>query len=213
MSDAPPGAPSEDTRGTETEPAERNPLRHVRWLLPVAVALTIGLGVSLAMALQRTSSALGTTPVGFFTPRSTKPVRFTLPVLGSSRGGRTVGLDTLLSRHQPLVVNMWTSSCTECQTETPALEAMAKKLAGKVQFVGIDMLDQRGPGLAFVRRYHVTYTQLFDPNEFVGQQYGIPGFPVTVFISASGKVVGENLGALDPKSITHYLSMLFGVHA
>lgn len=168
-------------------------------------------------AMRQTSTLSGSMQVqsaGFTVPSSSRPVAFSLPVLRSATSttliaGGTVTMKSL--RGKPVVLNMWSSSCTICRQETPAIESVARRAGDAVRFVGVDSLDQRATGLAFLDRYHVTYLQLFDADEHVGAGYGIPGFPVTVFVSSKGKVVGEYLGALSTVSLTHYLHSLFGV--
>lgn len=152
---------------------------------------------------------------GFFRPGRTTPVPFSLPVLqqaiSSGHSDRTSSVSMASLRGEPVVLNMWSSSCTICKAETPAMESVARRVRDSVKFVGVDTLDQRGTGLRFLHRFHVTYLQLFDPGEMVGSGYGIPGLPVTVFVSARGKVVGEYLGALSTKTLVHYLRTLLGV--
>ena len=114
-------------------------------------------------------------------------------------------------RGKPVVLNLWSSSCTICKAEAPAMESVASRVGHAVTFVGIDTMDQRGTALGFLHRYHVTYLQLFDPAERVGSGYGIAGFPVTVFVSDRGKVVGEYLGGLSRKTLGHYLKTLFAI--
>lgn len=149
--------------------------------------------------------------VGFFKPKSSQPVAFSLPLLTSAAASGNVTLASDLGK--PLVINLWSTTCTVCVKETPAIESVARKVGGDVKFVGIDTLDERGPAQAFVRRYGVTYQELFDPQGTVADAYGAPGLPVSIFVSGSGRVVGENLGALTTTSLTHYLETLFGTPA
>ena len=188
----------------------------LRWLVPIAVVATVLVAVSIVQTLHYSAAAkkLANLPmtgssVGFFMPKKTTPVGFSLPALTPWNGRSTLALSDFLG--QPLVINLWASTCTVCTIETPAMEATARKMAGLVEFVGIDSADQKGPAGAFVRKYHVTYPQVFDANADVASGYGVPGLPATFFVSASGKVVGENLGALTTNSLTHYLKVLFGV--
>jgi len=182
-------------------------------LLIVLAVLVTGVtvfGAVQAIHYSTPSSKTGTTSMqqaGFFVPRSTKPVPFSLSSLSGT--GPKTALSQLLG--EPLVLNMWSSTCAVCQTETPAIESVSRGLKGRVTFVGIDSADERGPAMGFVRRYGVTYRQLFDPTAAVVTGYGISALPVTVFVTAGGKVVGENLGALSTASLRHYLSLLFGV--
>jgi hypothetical protein len=53
-----------------------------------------------------------------------------------------------------------------------------------------------------------------DVNGVVAGKYGVPGLPVTVFISATGKrILGVNLGALTAASLTSILHKLYGAAA
>jgi cytochrome c biogenesis protein CcmG, thiol:disulfide interchange protein DsbE len=137
-----------------------------------------------------------------------KPIPFSLPVLaGGSR--REVSMSSLIGK--PAVLNLWAHTCSVCTTETPGVEAVDQRVGGQVEFVGIHTLDSRAPALAFLHRFHVNYLQLFDVKGTVASSYGVPGLPVTLFVSASGTVVGENVGALNQTTLTHYLAKLFGV--
>jgi thiol-disulfide isomerase/thioredoxin len=198
-----------------TEPESRT---HTGWrlrLLLVVAALVTGLavlGVIKTIHYSAAQSGSSATAPGFFVPKSSKPVAFSLPPLNLTGKGARTSLSQLVGK--PLVVNLWASTCTVCTTETPAFETVARAMGGRVTFVGIDTLDESlGAGLAFEKRFHVTYRQLYDSSGIVANGYGIPGLPVTVFVSAGGKVVGENVGALSATSLRHYLSVLFGVSA
>lgn len=185
--------------------------------MPLAAVLLIFVVVAGVEAMHEQDKLSGSTAVqtaGFHTPSSTRPVAFSLPVLQAAVSDPSLDLHSVTMsslRGEPLVLNMWSSSCTVCKEETPAMEAVARRLGHTVRFVGVDTLDQRATALAFLHRYHVTYLQLFDESEQVGAGYRILGFPVTVFISARDKVVGEYEGALSVKTLEHYLGTLFGV--
>lgn len=185
--------------------------RHLRLLILAAVVVT---GVTVFAAVKAVgyssrSAGMTTSGVGFFTPKSTKPVAFSLGSLESTAGGGKVTMPMLLGK--PVVLNLWSSTCTVCTSETPAIESVARQLGSQVNFVGIDTLDPRRAGLAFVKKYKVTYRQLFDPTAVVADGYGIPGLPVTVFVTATGSVVGENVGALKTTTLRGDLMKLFGI--
>lgn len=186
--------------------------------MPVTLVVTVGLVVALVEALTYTHKMSSPTMIqtaGFHPPMSTTPVPFSLPILqeGASAAATAPPTVTMSSlRGKPVVLNMWASTCTVCQKETPAIESVARHAGKAVDFVGVDTLDQKAAGLAFLQRYGVSYLQLFDPNETVGAGYDIPGLPVSVFVSSQGKVLGEYLGALNTKTLTHYLETLFGLH-
>lgn len=200
------------------------PLRRLRWLVPLAMAVLVFLLFAMVEAshYSRSSKSMSTLQTaGFYAPSDTTPVAFSLPVLqyassGATRGagsagaaGSTVTMSSLAGK--PVVLNMWSSSCSVCKQETPAVESVARRVGDAVEFVGVDTLDQKGPALAFLQRYHVSYLELFDQSERVGSGYAIPGLPVTIFVSARDKVVGAYLGALTSKTLSHYLHSLFGL--
>jgi thiol-disulfide isomerase/thioredoxin len=124
--------------------------------------------------------------------------------------GGVISLARLAGR--PIVMNFWSSTCAPCKQETPALASVARAVGGKVTFVGIDTVDSRRQALAFVTRYKVPYPVAFDPNGTVADRYGLPGLPVTFFLSPSAKtVVGENIGALTSAKLRKILRQLYGV--
>ena len=85
-------------------------------------------------------------------------------------------------------------------------------MGSKVAFLGIDTADQRGSARAFIARYNVRYPIAFDPDASAAGRYGVPGLPVTFFLSPSGKtILGENVGALTPGQLRTILHRLYGV--
>ncbi len=130
--------------------------------------------------------------------------------LPSLRGRGTIDLAGLAGK--PIVMNFWSSTCDPCKQETPALADVARTVGGKVAFLGIDTIDERQRAVAFVTRYRVPYPVAFDPRGTVANRYGVPGLPVTVFLSPSAKtVVGENIGALTSRKLRVILRRLYGV--
>jgi thiol-disulfide isomerase/thioredoxin len=130
--------------------------------------------------------------------------------LPNLRGSGKVDLSGLAGK--PIVMNFWSSDCPPCKQETPALAGVARTLRGKVNFVGIDTVDDRAKAIAFATRYKVSYPLAFDPNGTAADEYGVPGLPVTVFLSASGKtVLVENVGALTASKLRQILHQLYRV--
>jgi thiol-disulfide isomerase/thioredoxin len=111
-------------------------------------------------------------------------------------GGRSVDLSGLRG---PMIVNFWSSTCSSCRKEMPALAAYARQQS-RVQVLGIDLLDvQPAAALQLARDSKVGYPLVADPaGNLVGQK-PVPrnvGLPFTVFLDASGRVVRVEFGAL-----------------
>lgn len=91
-------------------------------------------------------------------------------------------------RGRPVVLNFWASWCNPCKDEAPLLEEASKRWAGKVAFVGVDVKDFRGDARKFIKRYGVTYPNVYDGKGSTIGRYGVTGYPETYFIDAEGKV-------------------------
>lgn len=100
-------------------------------------------------------------------------------------------------RGKPVVVNIWASWCGPCVTEAPVLAREARAFAGRVQFLGVDVLDQRGPAEAFIRRFGWTYPSVFDPTAAIRNDLGFVGQPVTALYDSTGERVFVWSGPLE----------------
>src|SRR5437763_12745756 len=94
-------------------------------------------------------------------------------------------------RGTPVVVNVWGSWCGPCREEGPRLAAAARRYGGRVQFLGLDVKDDRDPARAFIRQMGWTYPSVFDPspNAQVETSLGFIAQPVTVFYNRRGRKV------------------------
>jgi len=109
-------------------------------------------------------------------------------------------------RGKPVVVNVWASWCGPCIVEAPGLARMARDFRGRVQFVGVDVLDQRGAAQAFIRKYGWIYPSVFDPPGAIRNDLGFVGQPVTVVLDSSGKRVFTWSGALSESRLRKELN-------
>ena len=167
----------------------------------VAAALVI-YGLSPSSTQRQPSSGLA---MGFLAENHPAP-QFSLPLLA---GAGAIGPGT--SGGRPVVLNFWSSTCTVCQQETPAIEKVASRVGNRVEFVGVDTLDQRAAALRFARRYGVSYPIAFDSSGSVAARYGVPALPMTFFLSRSGRrIVGLNVGRLTVAKLTAILKRLYG---
>ena len=121
---------------------------------------------------------------------------------------RTISLSDY--RGKELVLNFWASWCVACQAEMSLLESAYRSEHGNVKFLGIDTNDTRTIAQGFLARVHVTYPCAFDPHLQAASAYGIFGLPVTVFISANGKMLGRHIGQLDVTVLQRALRNAFG---
>jgi cytochrome c biogenesis protein CcmG/thiol:disulfide interchange protein DsbE len=112
------------------------------------------------------------------------------PSIGDiDRGTPTIFDSTLQSlRGKPIVVNFWATWCEPCKSELPRIVAAARKYAGRVHFLGVDVEDDPKTAASFVRRYEMTFRSLADPDGRIRRDQDLLGLPVTQFYSAAGEL-------------------------
>jgi thiol-disulfide isomerase/thioredoxin len=108
--------------------------------------------------------------------------------------GNTVRTGALVG--QPMVVNLWYSTCAPCKRELPAFAEVSAEYDGTVRFVGINPVDPPDTLLDFARDKGVRYENYRDEIGSFTEAIRAVGFPMTVFVSADGTVVDQS-GVLD----------------
>ncbi len=105
---------------------------------------------------------------------------------------------------QPMVINVWGSTCVPCKKELPYFAAAHLTYGDRVRFVGIDFLPPSDREEQFARDKGVQYELFYDANgEFISS-VGIAVFPVSLFVNADGTIVRQT-GQLDEAEIAEYI--------
>jgi cytochrome c biogenesis protein CcmG, thiol:disulfide interchange protein DsbE len=163
------------------------PLRPVRALAALAAACLLAAGCT-------GGSPHTTAPPSFLVSPSalnatTTPLlptdRFALPEMDYGQ------FQQLLAQLKgtPVVVNLWASWCGPCRQEAPFLASAARRFGNRVQFLGIDISDDRGPAQETIRDFGWSYPSLFDPREDIKRGLGFLGQPDTLFFDRDGRRV------------------------
>lgn len=118
---------------------------------------------------------------------------FSLPGLSTNQATSLGGLE-----RRPLVVNFWSTTCSVCVQEMPALQKVDADFAGQVNVAGIDVADPRGRSAAasFASRLGVHYPLLSDDQGTVQAAYRVSALPVTFIIGPGGSILARHDGAL-----------------
>jgi cytochrome c biogenesis protein CcmG/thiol:disulfide interchange protein DsbE len=111
-------------------------------------------------------------------------------------------------RGKVVVLNFWASDCLPCKQEMPRLQAAARRYAASTTFVGIDVVDFKGPARAFLKRYGATYPVVFDPDGVTVGPYGVgQGTPQTFFVDRRGRLIPPHvLGPVTDESLAAGIS-------
>ncbi len=105
---------------------------------------------------------------------------------------------------QPLVINVWGSTCVPCQKELPDFAAAHLVYGDQVRFVGISFLGASDREESFARDRGVNYELLYDGDGAFINDIGIASFPVTLFVNADGVIVRQT-GQLNEDSLTKFI--------
>jgi peroxiredoxin len=125
------------------------------------------------------------------------------------RDGNDVTSDELLG--EPLVVNLWFSSCPPCAKELPEFAAVDAEV-DDVRFVGVNTRDSVEEMERFAGERGVSYELLRDNDAELTDGIGAVAFPVTLFVTSDGTIV-EQTGALDADELRDKVANLRAVEA
>jgi cytochrome c biogenesis protein CcmG/thiol:disulfide interchange protein DsbE len=167
---------------------------------PPPAAVTTGQGESGESAPSHPSERSGTGGAG--APKGPLPVldagsppKQLSDKLAPASSGGSLSLDDL--RGTPIVLNLWSSSCTPCRGETRVLESEWERLGRRgVLFLGLNVMDSAPAARRFREQYGVTYPSVEDERAATARSLGAIGVPETFFISKTGKVVSHVVGAV-----------------
>jgi cytochrome c biogenesis protein CcmG, thiol:disulfide interchange protein DsbE len=104
-------------------------------------------------------------------------------------------------RGVPVVINFWASWCVPCKAEAPRFVASARKYAGKVTFLGIDVQDFETDARRFLTRYETNYVSVRDGDDSTSSAYGVTGIPETYYLDARGRVVAHSVGEVSAEEL------------
>ena len=112
-----------------------------------------------------------------------------------SLDGKAVTLKSLMTG-KPVLLEFWATWCGVCKELEPTMEAVQKKYAGRVAFVGVAVSANQSAER--VRRYtalHLTgFTHLYDRRGDAVAAYDVPATSYVVVLDKAGKVVYTGLG-------------------
>jgi len=129
---------------------------------------------------------------------------FTLPLLR----GRAGLLSSASLRGRYAVLNFWSSTCTACVREMPAIETAYRDLGARVAFVGIDVSDAGSAARAFASRLKVSYPLVSDASGAVTSAYQIPELPFTAILSPNGALKTLHPGAMTTEQLEYLVKNL-----
>jgi thiol-disulfide isomerase/thioredoxin len=114
--------------------------------------------------------------------------------------------DLAQARGNVVVLNVWASWCPPCRSEAPALQAVSVELADqKVQFIGVNVRDNRTDARAFEQQFGLTYPSVVDTTGalLLAFRDTLPpsAIPSTLVIDREGRLAARVLDEVTETSL------------
>ena len=145
-------------------------MRRLR-LRTLAVVLALAFGLTASGCSTGTDAAVYGGSFTFVSPGG--KFSFSYPeaerqTIGDLSGPDLAGDDTIAVSDfsdQVVVLNFWGSWCPPCRAEAPDLDVASRQLADQgVQFLGINVKDNKADGADFLASKEIGYPSIFDPT-------------------------------------------------
>jgi cytochrome c biogenesis protein CcmG/thiol:disulfide interchange protein DsbE len=98
-----------------------------------------------------------------------------------------------------VLVNLWASWCIPCREEVPALERFHRRNRERLAVLGINVQDNSGDALAFLRSYGATYPQLRSVGNERSEAFGSTGVPENFLVDPRGRLALIWRGPVDDR--------------
>jgi peroxiredoxin len=110
---------------------------------------------------------------------------------------------------EPLVVNLWFSTCPPCAEELPDFAEVDAE-TDEVRFIGVNTLDSLEVMERFAGERGVAYDLFRDEFAELTDAIGATAMPITLFVTSDGMIV-EQTGPLDADELRAHIADLLAV--
>jgi len=127
---------------------------------------------------------------------------------GTAVDGSTVTLSKLAGK--PVWLIFGATWCADCRVEAPDLQTVSQAYAGRVQVVSVYVGESVSTVQPYAQRLGLTMPAVPDPDNTIGDAYGVIGIPAHYFIDSSGVIRNIHVGAITQPSAKTQLDALLG---
>lgn len=104
-------------------------------------------------------------------------------------------LHTIGATKKVVVIDFFASWCVSCKKELPLINKLAKELK-EVEFIGIDVDEEKEEGLKFQKKLAINFSVFNDNDQQVIKQFNPAGVPA-IYILQDKVVKKIHIGAID----------------
>jgi thiol-disulfide isomerase/thioredoxin len=146
----------------------------------------VGLGLAIFLAAQ--PRAQGQTPL------------FSAPAIS----GEQVSLSDY--RGKVVMLNFWATWCPPCRAEMPVIEAAYRQYQNQGFVVlAVNNAEDINTVGAFARQFELSFPVLMDTSARIQRQFGITGYPTSLFLDANGELYATHSGMVTEAQLTRYI--------
>ncbi|WP_052807439.1 TlpA family protein disulfide reductase [Risungbinella massiliensis] len=116
---------------------------------------------------------------------------------------------------KPTILNFWASWCGPCQKEMPLLQSLYQKYQSKINFrmINVTAQDDAETVHQYILDHRYTFPVLLDPPDENYQSisvtnYKVRAIPVTIGISAEGKILYKKAGEMTERDLESLIGIL-----
>ena len=111
-------------------------------------------------------------------------------------------------RGRPMVVNMWYSSCAPCAREVRDFAEVHREVGDRIEFVGVNPIDDVERMTQFAADRGVGYTLLRDEGLDFVNAVPVTIYPTTLFVDENGVIV-EQTTTIDDDELRQIIAREF----
>jgi cytochrome c biogenesis protein CcmG/thiol:disulfide interchange protein DsbE len=124
-------------------------------------------------------------------------------------GGAPVRLAA--ARGEPVVLDFFASWCPHCRADLAAFATLARREAGKIAVIGVDINDGSGSAARpLLRSAGAHYAVGVDPTGSLASRYELEALPTTYFLDRNGRVAGVAFGTQGVPALMTWVAKLTG---
>jgi hypothetical protein len=114
---------------------------------------------------------------------------------------------------RPLVISFWFARGTDCAAQQDVVERAYRRYRGRVDFLSLDIRDDRDTLRELVRQHGWTMPVGYDRDGAVGSLYGVGGCPTFAYVYPGGTLQSASVGELSLGHLSRHVEELLDATA